>query len=52
MSEFRVRPYGRQLAADRCSVLTVFDTLSGEKRPVLTTDQLIEAPNWTPEGAI
>lgn len=50
MSDFHVRPYGRQLAQDRRSVLTVFDAASGEKHSVFTTERLIEAPNWTPDG--
>lgn len=31
--------------------LAIFDVTSGETRTVLTTEQLIEAPNWHPDGS-
>ena len=32
------------------SELAIYDLAKGEVRSVLQTDQLIEAPNWTPDG--
>lgn len=51
MSHLDVRPYGRQLAPGQRSVLTILDTRSGAIETVFVTDRLIEAPNWTPDGA-
>lgn len=50
MPSFDVKPYGRQLAEGRGSVLTILDVVTGEKRPVFSTHRLIEAPIWTPDG--
>lgn len=33
------------------SELLIFDIVSGDVESVLETDRLIEAPNWTPDGA-
>lgn len=51
MSHLDVRPYGRQLAPGQRSVLTILNTRSGAVETVFVTDSLIEAPNWTPDGA-
>jgi TolB protein len=49
-TRFEVRPYGRQLAPGRLSVLTILDTASSSTETLLVTDMLIEAPNWTSDG--
>jgi Tol biopolymer transport system component len=45
-----VKVYGRQLLDGQTSVLAIFDIVTGERHVVLTSDSLIEAPNWTPDG--
>jgi Tol biopolymer transport system component len=42
---------GRQLAQGQRSELTVIDTATGETSVVFATTAVIEAPNWTPDGA-
>jgi Tol biopolymer transport system component len=32
-----------------CTIM-IYDVNSGTSRPVLTTDRLVEAPNWAPDG--
>lgn len=41
---------GRTLSAGQRAELTVIDTVSGHSRVVLVADEVIEAPNWTPDG--
>ena len=42
---------GRQdLQAKQVSQLVITDVATGEHRLVLESDQLIESPNWTPDG--
>jgi Tol biopolymer transport system component len=41
---------GRQLQPRQRSELTVIDVDGGGPRVVLTADEIIEAPNWTPDG--
>lgn len=50
MTGFDIQAYGRQMAPGRRSVLTVFDISTGERSSVFSTERLIEAPNWTPDG--
>lgn len=40
---------GRTLASGQRSELTVRDSRTGGSRVILATDQVIEAPNWTPD---
>jgi len=41
---------GRELAPDQVSRLTVIDIESGKQMIVFEADEIIEAPNWTPDG--
>jgi Tol biopolymer transport system component len=41
---------GRALLPGQVSELTVIDRDAGEPRVVFTADEIIEAPNWTPDG--
>lgn len=41
---------GRQLQPGQRSELTVIDVDGGGRRVVFTADEIIEAPNWTPDG--
>jgi len=50
VDSFTPNAYGRTLAPGQHSVLKTLDVLSGETRVVLRTPQLIEAPNWMPDG--
>src|ERR1051325_4404479 len=40
---------GRQLTPGQRSELTIID-IDGSRRIVLTADEVIEAPNWSPDG--
>lgn len=41
---------GRQLLDGQHSELNVIDIANGQSTTILTADELIEAPNWTPDG--
>ncbi len=41
---------GRTLSAGQRAELTIIDTRDGQRRVVLVADEIIEAPNWTPDG--
>jgi len=41
---------GRSLAPGQASELTVIDRDGSNRRVVLSVDEVIEAPNWTPDG--
>lgn len=41
---------GRTLAAGQISQLTIIDIESGAQTVVFEADEVIEAPNWTPDG--
>ena len=43
-------PGRSDLQAHQVSQLVVTDVTTGQQRLVLETDQLIESPNWTPDG--
>ncbi|EJJ31505.1 TolB family protein [Rhizobium sp. CF142] len=47
---FLPRPYGRELAVGQRSELRVLDVDGGASRLVYSTEFLIEAPNWMPDG--
>jgi len=42
--------WGRSLLPGQRSELTIINTDSGDRRIVLVADELIEAPNWSPDG--
>jgi TolB protein len=42
--------HGRELAPNQTSQLIVIDIESGEQTVVFEADEIIEAPNWTPDG--
>ena len=42
---------GRSLAPGQRSELTIFDIGTGEEKVIFETATVIEAPNWTPDGA-
>ena len=41
---------GRMLAAGQISQLTVIDIETGTREVIFEADEVIEAPNWTPDG--
>ncbi|HTM77136.1 MAG TPA: biopolymer transporter Tol, partial [Devosia sp.] len=41
---------GRTLSAGQRSELTIID-LAGQQTVIFTADEIIEAPNWSPDGA-
>jgi len=43
--------HGRALKPGQVSELTVMDREAGEPRVIFTANEIIEAPNWTPDGA-
>lgn len=45
------RRYGRALGSNQRAELAVFDLATGSARTVFTAREVIEAPNWTPDGA-
>lgn len=42
--------HGRTLAPGQVSQLRIIDVETGEQRLVFEADEIIEAPNWTPDG--
>lgn len=46
-----VKRHGRQLAPGRRSQLRIFDLATGTAETLLSSPELLEAPNWTPDGA-
>ena len=42
--------HGRELAPNQISQLIVIDIETGEQTIVFEADEIIEAPNWTPDG--
>jgi len=41
---------GRTLSPGQISRLTVIDAVSGDQTTIFEADEIIEAPNWTPDG--
>lgn len=50
MAEVRFARRGRQLQPGQRSELTVINVDGSGRRVVFTADEIIEAPNWTPDG--
>jgi Tol biopolymer transport system component len=44
------KQHGRQLAQGQRSQLTIFDIETDRQTVIFEADQVIEAPNWTPDG--
>lgn len=41
---------GRELAPGQTAELTIFDIETGDRSVIFTSSEVIEAPNWTPDG--
>jgi Tol biopolymer transport system component len=43
---------GRMLSPGQISRLTVIDSVTGEQTTIFEAEEIIEAPNWTPDGQV